>query len=96
MHKQKKGNAQAVTGAIVAVGIGVIVIAVIAIMLGAFQADLTENSTEYNVTGRGLTFLDNATSKFGTAGTIVGVIPLLGIIGVGGYLGVQGYRKMRG
>ena len=84
-----------VVSAIVSLGVGVIVIAVIAIMLGAFQDDLTASSTEYNVTGRGLEFLDNATSKFSTAGTIVGVLFLLGIIGLGGMLGYQGYQKMR-
>jgi hypothetical protein len=91
----KRGNADLVTAAIVSLGVGVIVIAVIAIMLGAFRADLTANSYEYNVTTRGLTFLDNATSKFGTAGTIVGVLFLLAVIGGGGVLGVMAYRKVR-
>jgi hypothetical protein len=116
----KRGNADMVVSAIVALGVGVITIAVIAIMLGAFRDDVecqtgyTFNSTasncylttnasvkdgttiEYNVTGRGLTFLDNATSKFGTAGTIVGVLFLLAVIGGGGVLGVMAYRKVKG
>jgi len=92
--KNRKGNANMIVGTIVALGIGVIVIAVIAIMLGAFKTDLTADTYEYNVTNRGLTFLDNATSKFGTAGTIVGVMFLLGVIGVGGFLGYQGYKRL--
>lgn len=88
----KKGNA--IVQTIVGLGIGVIVIAVIAIMLGAFQSGLTSNSMEYNVTGRGLTFLDNATSKFATAGTIVGVLFLLGILGGGAFLGYKAYKGM--
>ena len=93
MKLNKKGQAEAVVKTIVALGIGVIVIAVIAIMLGAFQSDLTTDSMEYNVSGRGLTFLDNATSKFGTAGTIVGVMFLLGILGGGAFLGYQAYKR---
>ena len=107
MKYNRKANANMVVSAIVSLGIGVIVIAVIAIMLGAFQTDLITgsagcNSTvltgcgyDFNVTVRGLDFLDNATSKFSTAGTIVGVLFLLGIIGLGGMLGYQGYQKMR-
>ena len=90
----KKANANAVVQVIVGLGIGVIVIAVIAIMLGAFQTGLTAGSYEYNVTGRGLTFLDNATSKFGTAGTIVGVLFLLGILGGGAFLGYKAYKSV--
>lgn len=91
----RKGNSNMVVQAIVALGVGVIVIAVIAIMLGAFRTDLTANSYEYNVTTRGLTFLDNATSKFATAGTIVGVLFLLAIIAGGGVLGYMGYQKLK-
>jgi hypothetical protein len=94
-HMDKKGQAEAIVQVIVALGIGVIVIAVIAIMLGAFQSDLTVNSAEYNVTGRGLTFLDNATDKFSTAGTIVGVLFLLGILGGGAFMGYAAYKKAR-
>ena len=47
---------------------------------------------EANISGRGLTFLDNATSKFSTAGTIVGVLLLLGLVAGIGYFG---YNKIR-
>ena len=94
--KNKRGNSDMVVTAIVGLGIGVIVIAVIAIMLGAFRDGLTANTYEYNVTTRGLTFLDNATSKFSTAGTIVGVLFLLGILAVGGFGGYALYKKSRG
>ena len=90
----KKAQSNAIVTTIVGLGIGVIVIAVIAIMLGAFQDGLTTNSYEYNVTTRGLSFLDNATSKFATAGTIVGVLFLLGILGGGAFLGYSAYKKM--
>ena len=98
------------------IGGAVMVIAVLAIVLGAFQdttacaTGYTENATalncylntnnsvkagytvEYNISGRGLTFLDNATSKFGTAGTIVGVLLLLGLVAGIGYFG---YNKIK-
>lgn len=93
MFKRRNGFADGVTNLIVGVGLGVIVIAVIAIMLGAFQADNTANSHEYNVTAQGLSFLDNATDKFDTAGTIVGVMVLLAVIGGGVGLGVMAKRK---
>lgn len=91
----RKGFADGITNTIVSVGIGVIVIAVIAIMLGAFQSDLTVNSSEYNVTAQGLGFLTNATEKFDTAGTIVGVLVLLAVIGGGAFLGAKGLRSIR-
>lgn len=106
MKTGKKGEGNAIVQTIVGLGIGVIVIAVIAIMLGAFQSGLITNTAgcnstvttacgyDYNVTGRGLTFLDNATSKFATAGTIVGVLFLLGILGGGAFLGYKAYKKM--
>ena len=104
--KHKKGETNAIVQTIVGLGIGVIVIAVIAIMLGAFGEGLVTNvagcnstnvtgcGVEYDVTVRGLTFLDNATSKFATAGTIVGVLFLLGILGGGAFLGYSAYKKM--
>lgn len=91
----KKGMAEGVTQMIVAVGIGVIVISVIAIMLGAFRADLTANTAEYNVTTQGLDFLVNATDKFDTAGTIVGVLVLLFVLGAAGFGGYAAYRKYK-
>ena len=98
------------------IGGGVMVIAVLAIVLGAFRDSsicpqgYSQNSTagncyldsnhatkagytmEANISGRGLTFLDNSTSKFGTAGTILGVLLLLGLVAGIGYFG---YNKIR-
>lgn len=71
----------------------VMVIAVLAIVLGAFRDSTTANTYEYNISNRGLTFLDNATSKFATAGTILGVLLLLGLVVGAGYLGYQKFGR---
>lgn len=85
-----------VTAVIASIALGIFVIVVFAIMLGALQDDQTAGSLEYNITGRGLTFIDNATSKFGTAGTIVGVLLLLGLVGLAGFGGYKAYQRARG
>ena len=112
MEKQKmnrKGMVEGVVKMIVGVGIGVIVISVVAIMLGAFKEDLvpggddaacnavnrTNCPVEYNVTEQGLSFLTNATDKFDTAGTIVGVLVLLFILGAAGFGGYAAYAKTK-
>lgn len=94
LTKNKKGQMgnQVLTSAL-SIGGAVMVIAVLAIVLGAFRDSTTANTYEYNISNRGLTFLDNATSKFGTAGTIVGVLVLLGLVAGIGYFG---YNKIRG
>lgn len=84
-----------VTSWVTLIAVAIFVIVVFAIMLGALQTSLTSNSVEYNITGRGLTFLDNSTSKFGTAGTILGVLLLLGVIGAAGLGGYAAYKKSR-
>lgn len=79
----------------VGIAIGVVTLAVLAIMLNALQASQTANSYAANITADGLTFLDNLTSQFGTAGTVLGVSLLLVIIaalGIGGYTAYQKYR----
>lgn len=93
LTKNKKGMADNVLSAALSIGGAVMVIAVLAIVLGAFRDGTTANSYEYNISNRGLTFLDNATSKFGTAGTIVGVLVLLGLVAGIGYFG---YNKIKG
>lgn len=51
-----------------------------AIALDAFQSDVTSDGYAYNISGNGLTGIDNTTSYFGTAGTIAGVALLLTIV----------------
>ena len=92
----KRGqSAQQIFGGIFVVAGGVMVVAVIVIMLAAFQGTQTVDSLESNIIGRGLTFADNATNQFGTAGTILGVLFLLGVLGLGGLGIVQGVRRLR-
>jgi hypothetical protein len=89
----KKGQAGGFLGFVTSLGIGVVTIVVLAIMLNALQGSQTANSYAYNITGDGLTFLDNTTSQFGTAGTVLGVSLLLVIIGGIGFAGYQAYKN---
>jgi hypothetical protein len=91
----KRGNIGGFMSVVLGIGIGVVTIAVLAIMLGAFRTSLTANSYEYNVTSRGLSFLDESTKQFSTAGTITGVTLLLAIIALIGFGAYAGYQKMR-
>jgi hypothetical protein len=90
----RRGNAWFTT--IIAVGIGIVTLVVLAIMLGALKTGLVANSLEANITQSGLDFLKGATSQLSTAGTVVGValiLVVMGLVGFGVYSGVQ---KMRG
>lgn len=49
----------------------------------------------YNISQGGLTFLSNASSQLGTAGTILGVSLLLVIMGAIGFGAYMGYQKFR-
>lgn len=91
----KKGQTNVWLNLVLGLGIGVVSIVVIAIMLGALQDSQTASSLPYNITGQGLTFLDNTSAQLGTAGTIVGVSLLLLIIGAIGFGGYAMYRKMQ-
>lgn len=82
----KKGQVSGWFGTALAIALGVITIAVVVIILAAFQSSQTANSLAYNIVGDGLTFADNATSQFATAGTVLGALLLLALIGGGAYL----------
>lgn len=89
----RRGNADGFMALGAGIAVGVVLFVVLAIMLGALQTSQTANSLPYNITGNGLTFLTNATSQFGTAGTILGVSLLLVIIGAIGLGGYGAYKK---
>lgn len=95
MMKSKRGQTGGFLAVVAGIGVGVITIAVLAIMLGAFSTSLTANSYEKNITNRGLEFLDNATDQFSTAGTILGVTLLLAIVALVGFGGYSAYKKAR-
>ena len=107
MLQQKRGFSKLWFMILVGLGVGILTIAILAIILGALRTSTITNTvgcntststftncpTEYNVTVDGLTFLDNTTSQLGTAGTIMGVILLLLIIGALGFGGYAAYQK---
>jgi hypothetical protein len=95
LRLNKKGQAQGWMSFIMVLGIGVVSIVVLAIMLGALQASQTANSLPANITGQGLSFLDNTSKQLPTAGTILGVSLLLLIIGAVAFGAYAGYKKTR-
>ena len=105
--KTRKGNLGVwLQTGVVIVG-GLMLWAISAITLEAFQTSQVTgvagcNATAkaacgyaYNITGGGLSFISNASAQLGTAGTILGVSLLLVIIGGIGVLGYMGYQKAR-
>lgn len=95
MNKNKRGQVNGFLQFTVGLAIGVVLIGVVAIMLQAFKDSQTANSYAANISQDGLTFLDNTTSQFGTAGTVLGVsllLVIIGALGFGGYMAVQKYR----
>jgi hypothetical protein len=95
MRKNRRGQSNVWLSLVIGLGIGVVSIVVLAIMLGALQTSQTANSLPSNITGQGLSFLDNTSKQLPTAGTILGVSLLLVIIGVIGFGAYAGYQKMR-
>lgn len=89
----KRGNVPAWATWVIGIGITVVTIVVLAIMLGALQTSQTAASLPYNITGQGLTFLDNTSKQLPTAGTVIGVALLLLIIGGLGLGGYMMYKK---
>lgn len=79
-------------GVVVGIAGGVVIIAVLAIVLSAFEG-ATDNAFASQAINNSLTFINNTTSQLGTVGTIAGVLLLLGLIVVAG---VFGYNKVRG
>ena len=95
LKQNKKGNLGVwLQTGVVIVG-GLMLWAVSAITLQAFRDSQTSGGYAYNISQGGLTFLSNASSQLGTAGTILGVSLLLVIIGGIGVLGYMGYQKAR-
>jgi len=92
---KRKGQTGTWLNLVLGLGIGVVSVVVIAIMLGALQTSQTANSLPYNITGQGLSFLDNTSKQLPTAGTIAGVSLLLLIIGAIGFGAYYGYQKMK-
>ena len=71
---------EGMTKTVMNIGIVVLLIAAIAVALGAFQDSQTDNSYSYNITGDGLTLFDNLTGQFGTVGTMIGIGLLLAAV----------------
>lgn len=76
----KKGNLNAVRENGMAIGFLALILAAMAIALGAFQNTLTSGTAEHNITQFGLAGIQNATSYFGTIGTLVGVGALVAVV----------------
>lgn len=86
----KKGqiNLDFMKQAVVMLGLVALIAAAVAIALNDFQGDTTTNSYAFNITGNGLTGVDNASSYLDTIGTIVGVAVLITlVIGAFAYVG---------
>lgn len=94
MDKNRRGQSGVWLNLVLGLGIGVVSVVVVAIMLGALQESQTANSLPANITGQGLSFLDNVSKQLPTAGTIAGVALLLLIIGAIGFGAYYGYKKM--
>lgn len=77
-----------------AVGVGVILLGVLAIVLSAFK-DATTDANATSVINSGLTFLENFSSQFGTIGTIAGVLLLFGLVVASGLGGYYLYQRVR-
>jgi len=103
----KRGNTQLWLTIVGGIAIGVVTITIIAIMLGALRTGLVTQTVgcntassaytncgfDYNITTRGLSFVDESTKQLGTTGTIAGVSLLLLIIGLIGFGAYAGYKR---
>lgn len=94
MNKNRRGQSGVWLNLVLGLGIGVVSVVVVAIMLGALQDSQVAGSLPANITGQGLSFLDNVSKQLPTAGTIAGVALLLLIIGAIGFGAYYGYKKM--
>jgi len=82
-------------GPAMGIGIGVILVGVLAIVLSAFK-DATNDSTAQTTISNGQTFLSNLTGQFGTIGTVAGVLILFGLVITSGLGGYYLYQRARG
>jgi amino acid transporter len=87
----KRGNAWVSIASGFAVGL--IALAVVAIVISAFKGTQTSGTPAYNVLNNTETFMLNATNQLGTAGTILGVMAIVAIIAVFGFMGYQKYQS---
>lgn len=93
MFRNKKGlSAGGWMSAGIGIAGGIMIIAVLAIVLGAFKAATTDPNATL-IIGNGQTFLANLSDQLPTVGTVAGVLLLLGLVVAGGMFG---YSKMKG
>jgi len=82
-HKMK-GQAQQAMNFILVVSLGLglaaIVASVIATVLASVQTTQTANTLESNITGFGLTGINNIATQFGLIGTVAGLVAVLVVL----------------
>jgi len=76
------------------IAFGIILIAVVAIVLAAFN-NSTDDANATAIINNGQTFLVNLTAQLGTVGTVAGVLLLLGLVVASGIGGYMVYNKAR-
>lgn len=92
MKMNKRGNAW--VNVALAFAVGLISLAITAILLNSFKATETNVSKPaWLILNNTETFLLNATGQLGNAGTILGVMALVAIVAIFGFFG---YQKMKG
>jgi hypothetical protein len=76
-------------------GVALIGLAIVAIVLGAFKTTQSSGTVAYTILNNTETFLLNATSQLGSAGTILGIMAIVAIVAVFGFLGYQKFNSSR-
>ena len=76
-------------------GVALIGLAIVAIVLGAFKTTQANTTVAYTILNNTETFLLNATSQLGSAGTILGIMAIVAIVAVFGFLGYQKFNSGR-
>lgn len=90
----KKGNVGAGwAGVATGFAIALVSLAIIAVVISALKGTQTAGTVAYNVLNNTETFMLNATSQLGTAGTVLGIMALVAIVAVFGFLGYQKYKE---
>lgn len=89
----KKGQLDTYINYFVGAGAAVLLMAVIVIVLNAFQGTQTAGTAAFSVLNNTQQMFVNLTSQFTTIGTVGGVLALLVIIGL---VGVFGYQRIKG
>lgn len=72
--KRASQRGQLKLNSVVGLGLTTLLIAIVAIILTAFQADtsVTANGSAYNAIGDALTMITNVTTRLGLVGTMIG------------------------